>query len=178
MERAENPIKSRRVKLSISMQKLHLILLAGILMASCTSNQKGLSKEDIQGTYDADFSSYLKQMLNDDEEIKEDPLALAFAEILISDMKMTMTFEQDSLFTETRGGVVDFAQAFSNNDEEIKKAYLYEIRNDSLLYTKEEDKEFEEFGILRRANNTCDSLIILMREDDGKLSQIPIVRKK
>lgn len=160
------------------MKKLHFILLAGILMVSCTSNQKGLTKEDLQGTFDADFSSCLKQMLNDDEDMKDNPLALAFAEILISDMKMTMTFEKDSLFTETKGGLVDFAQAFSHNDEEIKKAYLYEIRNDSLLYTKENDKDFEEFGTIRKTNNACDSLILLMKDDEGKLSQIPIVRKK
>ena len=146
-------------------------------MVSCTSNQKGLSNEDLQGTFDADFSSSLKQMLNDDEDMKDNPLALAFAEILISDMKMTMTFEKDSLFTETKGGLVDFAQAFSSNDEEIKKAYLFEIRNDSVLYTKEEDKDFEEFGTIRKTNN-ADSLILLMKDDEGKLSQIPIVRRK
>ena len=158
------------------MKKLFL-LLAGILMVSCTSNQKGLSNEDLQGTFDADFSSSLKQMLNDDEDMKDNPLVLAFAEILISDMKMTMTFEKDSLFTETKGGLVDFAQAFSSNDEEIKKAYLFEIRNDSVLYTKEEDKDFEEFGTIRKTNN-ADSLILLMKDDEGKLSQIPIVRRK
>ena len=158
------------------MKKLFL-LLAGILMVSCTSNQKGLSNEDLQGTFDADFSSSLKQMLNDDEDMKDNPLVLAFAEILISDMKMTMTFEKDSLFTETKGGLVDFAQAFSSNDEEIKKAYLFEIRNDSVLYTKEEDKDFEEFGTIRKTNN-ADSLILLMKDDEGKLSQRPIVRRK
>ena len=159
------------------MKKLYLILLAGSLMVSCNSKQSGITKENLQGTYDADFSAWLKQMLNEDEEMKDDPLASAFAELLISDMKMTMTFEKDSLFTETKGGLVDFAQAFSNNDEDIRKAYLFEIRNDSILYTKEDDKEFEEFGTLRRTNN-ADSLVLLVKEDDGKLSQIPIVRRK
>ena len=148
------------------------------MVVSCKNNQSGITKEDLQGTYDADFSSYLKQVLNDDEDMKDNPFALAFAEILISDMKMTMTFEEDSLFTETKGGLVDFAQAFTNSDEDIKKAYLYEIRNDSILYTKEDDKDFEEFGTIRKTNNACDSLILLVKEDDGKLLQIPIVRRK
>ena len=147
-------------------------------MVSCNSKQSGIAKEDLQGTYDADFSAWLKQMLNEDEEMKDDPFASAFAELLIEDMRMTMTFENDSLFTETKGGLVDFAQAFSGNDEDIKKAYLFEIRNDSILYTKEEDKDFEEFGTLRKTDDAYDSLIILMKEDDGKLSQIPIVRRK
>lgn len=147
-------------------------------MLSCASNQKVFPKEDLQGTYDADFSSFLKQMLNEDEDMKDNPFALAFAEILISGMKMTMTFENDSLFIETKGALVDFAKAFSGSDEDIKKAYLYEIRNDSVLYTKEEDKDFEEFGIIRKTNNACDSLILFLKEDDGKRFQIPIVRRK
>lgn len=160
------------------MKKLHLILLAGILMISCNSNQSDITKEGLQGTYDADVSLWLKQMLADDEEMKDNPLALAFAEILISDMKMTLTFENDSLFTEAKGGIIDFAKAFSNEDEEVKKAYVFEIRNDSVLYTKEKDKDFEEYGIIRKTNDKYDSLILIMKEEEGKFTQIPIVRRK
>lgn len=161
------------------MKKLHLILFAGLLMmVSCKSNQSGITKEDLQGTYDADFSSCLKQLLADDEDMKDNPLALAFAEILVADMKMTMTFENDSLFTETKGSMVDFAQAFSDNEEDIKKAYLFEIRDDSVLYTKENDKDFEVYGTLRKIDNKCDSLVLIMTEEDGKTSQIPVARRK
>jgi hypothetical protein len=133
-------------------------------MVACNKNQSGIYNEDLQGTYDADFSSLLKQLLNEDEDMKEDPFALAFAELLVSDMKMTLTFANDSLFTETNGSMVDFAQAFSGNKDDIRKAYQYEIRNDSILYTKEAGKDYEEFGILRRIDNKCDSIILVMKD--------------
>ena len=159
------------------MKKSIFILLAGILMVSCKSTNNGITKDDVQGIYDADFSSYLKQLLNDDDEMKDNPFAF-LAELLVSDMKMTMTFNDDSLFTETKGSLIDFAQAFSDNEDEITKAYLYEIRNDSILFTKEDETEYEEFGVLRKTNNKYDSLILIITEDDGTKCQIPIVKRK
>lgn len=160
------------------MKKLFLIFMAVAVMVSCTQNQSGITNEDLQGTYDADCSSLLKQLLNEDEDMKNDPFALAFAEILVSDMEMTLTFDNDSLVTETKGGIVDFAQSFTDKKDDIRKAYQYEIRNDSLLYTKEEGKDFEEYGILRKTGNNCDSLMLIMKEENDKINQISIVKRK
>ncbi len=160
------------------MKKVFFILVAVAVMISCNRNQSSITNEDLQGTYDADCSSLLKQLLNEDEDMKNDPFALAYAEILVSDMKMTLTFDNDSLVTETKGGIVDFAQSFADNKEDVRKAYQYEIRNDSILYTKEAGKDFEEYGILRKIGNDCDSLILIMKEEDDKTNQISIVKRK
>ena len=160
------------------MKKVFFILMAVAAMVSCNKKQSGFTNEDLQGTYDADCSSLLKQLLNEDEDMKNDPFALAFAEILVSDMKMTLTFDNDSLITETQGGIIDFAQSFTDKKDDIRKAYQYEIRNDSLLFTKEGRKDFEEYGVLRKIDNNCDSLILIMKEDDDKTNQISIVKRK
>lgn len=160
------------------MKKVIFILMATAVMISCNKNQSGIRSEDLQGTYDADFSSFLKQLLSEDEDMKDDAFAYAFAELLISDMKMTMTFENDSLYTETKGSMVEFAQVFSDHKDDIRKAYLFEIRNDSILYTKEAGKDFEEYGILRKTDNNCDSLILIMKEENDKTNQISIVKRK
>lgn len=159
------------------MKKVFFILMALTVMVACNKNQSGITNEDLQGTYDADFSALLAQLLNEDEDMKGDPFALAFAELFVSDMKMTLTFVNDSLYTETKGSLVEFAQAMSDNKDDIRKAYQYEMRSDSILYTREAGKDYEEYGILRRVENNCDSLILIMKEDD-KYHQISIVKRK
>ena len=160
------------------MKKVIFILMATAVMISCSKNQSGIRNEDLQGTYDADCSVLLKQLLNEDDEMKDNAYAMAFAELLVSDMKMTLTFTEDSLYTETTGSMVEFAQSFSDGKDDTRKAYQYEIRNDSLLYTKEEGKDYEEYGILRKTGNNCDSLLLIMKEENDKVNQISIVKRK
>ena len=162
------------------MKKFLLILLAGLLMASCGKQHTGsITSSDLQGVYEADFASYVAESLK--EEGEEDPLAYMFMLELCSEMKATMIFKGDSLFTETSGGLVDFMNSISSKEDEdeiVKTACIFEIRNDSVLYTKEDCKDFEEFGIIRRTGCDFDSLILVMAEDDGSTTHVTLVRQK
>ena len=66
------------LSINLKYKKVFPILLALTVMVACNKNQSGINNEDLQGTYDADFSSLLKQLLNEDEDMKEDSFALAF----------------------------------------------------------------------------------------------------
>ena len=160
------------------MKKFFLFVLAGMMMISCQKKQNEVSSCDLQGTYDADFASYISE-LSKNEDGEDDPLGLLMAQALFSDTKMTLTFSGDSLFTETSGNAIDLMNAFSPEEsvDVLKKEYKFEIRNDSVLFTKEKDSEFEEFGIIQKLNSKCDSLVLITTEEDGSLSHLRLIKR-
>ena len=145
---------------------------------SCVEKHSGITPKDLQGVYNADFSSYMLQLTQNSNN--SNPYMMDFAKQLFSNVKVTMTFNGDSLFMEAEGSTIDLMQTLANSTSEggILMAYQYEIRNDSILYTKEEDNEFKEFGVFRKIDDRCDSLIMKTEEDDGSIGYLPLSRKK
>lgn len=178
MEKAENSIKSRRIKNENTMKKILLILAAGFLMVTCAEKNSGITSKDLQGVYNADFSSYMSGLMQDEDDANS--FSANFVKLLFSDLEVTMTFTEDSLLMETEGSAIGLMQglAYGKSNGKLLAAYQYEIRNDTLLYTKEGDKDFEEYGIIRKIDKKCDSLIIITSEDDGSVGYLPLSRKK
>ena len=61
-------------------------------------------------------------------------------------------------------------------DAKMPYAVPYEIRNDSVLFIKEEnDEDFKQFGVLRIPTDSSDEFTIVVKEDD---KEIPLLMKK
>lgn len=134
-------------------------------MIACTSKKQSFSENDIQGKYDIDFSTYLSEL---NMESEEDSLGIAFAAILLSQMEMTMQFDGDKLIIDGASIVKNLVNVFGDTDVQMPMSVAYEIRNDSVLYIKYEENDFEKYGILRKIDDSYDNLQLVVEEDGEK----------
>ena len=157
------------------MKKLFTILCAGLIMIACTSNKQSVNSKDLQGKYNVDFSALLSEF--DDAEDDELGLAKAFAAMILSSLNMTMQFDDDKLIIDGNSTALEIMSSFAKDEESpIPMTLDYEIRDDSVLYTRSGDDEFEYNGILRKLNNSYDSLqLVTPNEDDEDM--VLVLRK-
>lgn len=144
------------------MKKFLSILCAGLMLIACTSNKQSFSSKDLQGKYEIDFSSLLSE-LNTDKE--EDAMAVALAAMLLSQMEMTMQFDGDKLIVDGSSAVRNLVNVFGDKEAQMPFVIEYEIRNDSVLYTKSEGEDFTRFGVLRKMGESHDYLQLVTEED-------------
>ena len=142
-----------------------MYICAGLLLIACTSKIQSFSENDIQGKYDIDFSTYLSEL---NMESEEDSLGIAFAAILLSQMEMTMQFDGDKLIIDGTPIVKNLVNVFGDTDVQMPMSVAYEIRNDSVLYIKYEENDFEKYGILRKIDDSYDNLQLVVEEDGEK----------
>ena len=101
-------------------------------------------------------------------ESEEDSLGIAFAAILLSQMEMTMQFDGDKLIIDGTPIVKNLVNVFGDTDVQMPISVAYEIRNDSVLYIKYEENDFEKYGILRKIDDSYDNLQLVVEEDGEK----------
>ncbi|MBS7377028.1 MAG: hypothetical protein KIG42_03415 [Paludibacteraceae bacterium] len=142
-----------------------MYICAGLLLIACTSKKQSFSENDIQGKYDIDFSTYLSEL---NMESEEDSLGIAFAAILLSQMEMTMQFDGDKLIIDGAPIMKNLVNVFGDTDVQMPMSVAYEIRNDSVLYIKYEENDFEKYGILRKIDDSYDNLQLVVEEDGEK----------
>lgn len=156
------------------MKKFLSILCAGMIMIACTNtNKQAINSKDLKGRYDVDFSA-LMSSLNDGEE---DEFATALAAMFLSSMEMTMQFEDTKLILDASGAAMNLVSAFSKEGLEMPVVLEYKIVNDSVLYTKAEGQDFEEFGVLRKVADSYDYLQLVTNEDDGSQTVLKLKKK-
>lgn len=156
------------------MKKVLSLLCVALLLLGCTKSAKQTAAAgagELQGKYEIDFSSLMSEITGDNPE---DQMAIAFASMLLSQMHMTMEFEGDQLLIDVSGPVRSLVDLFG--DAKMPYAVPYEIRNDSVLFIKEEnDEDFKQFGVLRMPTDSSDEFTIVVKEDD---KEIPLLMKK
>lgn len=146
------------------MKKIIAILCAGLMLMACTTNKQTFSTQNLQGKYEIDFSSLLSELNTDNEE---DAMAAALAAMLLAQMEMTMQFDGDQLIIDASPAVRNLVSVFGNKDAQMPFTVAYEIREDSVLYTKTEGEEFSNSGVLRKTGDTFDTLQWVLEDEDG-----------
>lgn len=146
------------------MKKIIAILCAGMMLMACTTNQQTFSTQNLQGKYEIDFSSLLSELNTDNEE---DAMAAAIAAMFLAQMEMTMQFDGDKLIIDASPAVRNLVSVFGDKDAQMPFTVAYEIREDSVLYTKAEGEEFTKTGVLRKMDDSFDSLQWVV-EDEGE----------
>ena len=156
------------------MKKILSLLCVGLLLMGCAKSAKQSAAEGaggLQGKYEIDFSPLMSEITGDSEE---DQMAVAIASMILAQMHMTMEFEGNQLSIDASGAVRNLVNAFG--DAKMPYTVSYEVRNDSVLFIKEEkDEDFKLFGVLRYPSDSSDELYIVTKEDDKEL---PLLMKK
>lgn len=131
-----------------------ITLFSLIILTSCANDTKTINSKKILGTYRLDNSYTLNQIKSNSKD-ESDRIANGFASILISSINVKVTFTSKK------------AIVTANLD---KKEFSYLIKNDSIIYIKDESEDsYTKSGVIVNYNNDLGVLIIRNTVDKENL---------
>ena len=115
------------------MKKLLFIFCLGtIILSSCSNNPQAIDSENLIGRYDVDFSPMLSNISEENSEIDE--IESLFSSLFLSQMKMTMQFDEENLIIDATGATMQLLYACDEEKDLIFPiSQKYEIRDDSVF---------------------------------------------
>lgn len=159
------------------MKKLLFIFCLGtIILSSCSNNPQAIDSENLIGRYDVDFSPMLSNISEEDSEIDE--IESLFSSLFLSQMKMTMQFDEENLIIDATGATMQLFYAFDEEKDPIFPiSQKYEIRDDSVLWVQQKNQEFKALGVLRKLGKNYDVLNLVLTDSIGK-KELVVLRKQ
>lgn len=152
---------------------LSIFIFCSLLAMSCNNNKQTISSDNLQGRYEIDFSTALKEITADEEN----DFAKFFATMLLSKLELTLQFDGNRLIVDGSDAVSGLINAFAEDGEGMPFALDYKIENDSVLCTRQNaNMEFNEIGVLRKMGESFDYLQFVASNDDGE--EIVLTMKK
>ena len=156
-----------------------LALAAMVILSACGGGGKDtVNKDGLQGRYQLDLSSMLNEAKAAYEAYGgEGDMASGIASMLLSNLDVTVQFESETAIVDASGAVMQMIKSMANTDVSLPMALGYKIENDSVLYLKQEGKDFEEAGVLKKIGDSYDYLKLIVTKD-GKRSEIGLKKIK
>ena len=114
-----------------------------------------VNSKDLEGRYEIDMSSVLT------DHDKRGFTGFISA-LMLSDLKFTMQFDDGKLIVDGTGTVLKLL------GEQFIGAFDYEIRNDSVVYLRNDKSEFRKAFVIRKIGNSYDYLQ-MVTENDGRV---------
>ena len=155
------------------MKRLICLLAAVTMMTACAkkndTKSESANPSELQGKYELDLTSLINDEMSDDNG-----MAKAVANFLLSKMHLTMEFNGDKITLDASGNL---KKLLSFADEEDLSDTEYKLVDDSLLYTRNQEDEWREAGVLRRIEGSDDLQWVVEKEEDGS-ETILLLRKK
>ena len=149
-----------------------LAIAALLILDACSGSSNGpIDKDSLQGRYELDLSSMLNEAKAAYEAYGgEGDMGAAFAQMFLSQLQITVQFEDDKAIVDASGAVAELLKQFSDGEVSLSlpMAVEYKIENDSVLYFKQEGKEFEEVGVLKKLGDSYDYLKFISTKDDKR----------
>lgn len=151
-------------------------LAALLILSACGGKKNAVDADGLQGRYSLDISSAIQAAMENDKSGKFD-MASGFASMLLSQLEVTVQFESETAIVDASGIAGEMLKGLADGKVSMPKALGYKIENDSVLYLKEEGKEFEEAGVLKKLGDSYDYLKFYA-EKDGKRIEIGLKKIK
>ena len=131
-------------------------LAAMVILTACGGGKNTINKDSLQGRYEIDFTSFVKEVLTD---ASADELPADFAASFISKMEITAQFESETVVVDASRIAAQYILNDLRAGFTFPMSLKYKIENDSVLYVKgKEDQEFEKFGVLSKVGDGYDYL--------------------
>ena len=147
-----------------------------LILAACSGGSKqSINKDSLQGRYQLDLSSILKDAMAD--KGGGDDMGAAFAAMFLSDLEVTVQFESDKAIVDASGAAMELFKGFGGGDVKLPIEMGYKLENDSVLYLKQEGKDFEKVGVLTKVGDGYDNLK-LSTVQNGQRSEIGLKKIK
>jgi hypothetical protein len=147
------------------------IFLLSLVLLSCsnlTKNDNVFDSNKLKGKYKVDLTPFVAEAVKAEEgDDGWDELGKGLAGLALSSVEIKLSFYQNNKgIMEMGGGLIDFANAFSDEPVEKIQEFTYKVENDSILYMKENgEAEFEKWAIVRKFSENYDYLQFLIIEE-------------
>ena len=152
-----------------------LALAAMVILSACGGGKDAVNKEGLQGRYQIDLAPALQEIM--EQSGNGNDMASGLASMLFSNLDVTVQFESETAIVDASGAVIQMIKSMANTDVSLPMALGYKIENDSVLYLKQEGKDFEEAGVLKKLGDSYDYLKLIVTKD-GKRTEIGLKKIK
>lgn len=148
----------------------YTIILLLLIIFSCNSLTKNdvFDSDKLKGKYKVDLTPFVEDAVKAEEGDDEwDELGKGLAGLALSSVEIKLSFYEDNKgVMEMSGGLIDFANTFSDEPVEKIQEFTYKVENDSILYMKENgESEYEKWAIVRTFSENYDYLQFLIIEE-------------
>ena len=151
------------------MKKIVLFGFVLTFMVACnpTSKSNVFDSDQLRGKYKVDLTPVIAEVSeSDSDDDNWDKFGKGLAAMAMSSVKMEITFyENNKGVLHMDGGLIDFASAFGEKPLNKTHSFEYKIENDSVLYMKEEGKEYKKWAIVKKYSESYDYLKLLVIKD-------------
>lgn len=145
------------------------IALTFILTACNLSKDPNVFDSDkLIGKYKVDLTPFIAEAVKSEKEENEwEKVGKGLAGLALSSVEIELNFyENQKGIMHFDGGLIDFANAFSDKPIEKINEFSYKVEKDSILFMKGiNDKEYKQWAIVRKFSDNYDYLQFLIIEE-------------
>jgi hypothetical protein len=151
--------------------KTTIIIGIVIILFSGCNNQKDsdvFDSDKLLGKYDVDLTPFVAEAVKAEEGDDEwSKMGKGLAGLALSSVEIELNFyENQKGIMHIDGGLIDVANAFSDEPIEKINEFTYKVENDSILYIKGKNQtEFKKWAIVRKFSPNYDYLKFLIIEE-------------
>ena len=153
------------------MNKYFRIIVATMLLTACgnfLSDSNVFESGKLKGKYKVDLTAFVAETVEteegDDEWLK---MSKGLEGLALSSVDIELSFyDNNKGIMHMDGGLIDFANAFSDKPVEKLHEFTYKVEQDSILYMKgNNEKEYKKWAIVKKFSENYDYLQFLIIEE-------------
>ena len=148
-----------------------LTLAAMVILSACSGGNNTVNKNELQGRYQIDLAPVLKDIMEQSGNSIDIPAGFA------SMLDVTVQFETEKAIVDASGVAIQLFKSMTGDEWTLPMALGYKIENDSVLYLKQEGKDFEEVGVLKKIGDGYDYLKVVTTKN-GKRTEFGMKKIK
>jgi hypothetical protein len=161
-----------QLNFDITMNKKVLAVAFTIILIACNLNKDPnvFDSDKLIGKYKVDLTPFIAEVAKSKKgEHKWENVGIGLAGFALSSVEIEINFyENQKGIIHFDGGLIDFANAFSDDPIEKINEFSYKVEKDSILYIKwANKKEYMQWAIIRKFSENYDYLQFL-RIEEGK----------
>ena len=149
----------------------HTVFIALIfILTACNLNKDPnvFDSDKLIGKYKVDLTPFIAEAVKSEKGENEwEKVGKGIAGLALSSVEIEMNFyENQKGIMHFDGGLIDFANAFSDKPIEKINEFSYKVEKDSILYMKGiNDNEYKQWAIVRKFSENYDYLQFLIIEE-------------
>lgn len=157
------------------MKKNITFIVFAFALTACNLNKDSntFDSDKLIGKYKVDLSPFIADAVKPEKGENEwNKIGKGLASLALSSVEIEMSFyENKKGVMNIDGGLIDFANAFSDEPTQKVNEFTYKVENDSILYMKRvNDKEFKKWAIVRKFSENYDYMqFLVLEEEKGKV---------
>lgn len=151
--------------------KYFRIMVAVMLLTACgnlLNDSNVFQSGKLKGKYKVDLTPFVAEAVKNEEgNDKWSKMSKGLSGLALSSVDIELSFyDNNKGIMHMDGGLIDFANAFSDKPVEKLHEFTYKVEQDSILYMKgNNEKEYKKWAIVRKFSENYDYLQFLIVEE-------------